>query len=188
MPTNTATEQDDEISQTESVIYELDANNNIVAVNQRWQSFALTNNAPELSDELVIGKPLMQFISGNITKRFWETFLEKIRLTNAEIHLNYRCDSPDLKRFMQIKAYRGEGERLYFESALLRTESRTTPIHFKRAQQRNADTKVRCSFCNNILYKNHWVEAETFVTGNRSVTLDVIYGICPACQTSLDAL
>lgn len=183
-----ATEQDDTKSLNDSVIYELDVNNNIVAVNQSWQSFALANNAPELSHDHVIGKPLMQYISGNITKRFWETFLEKVRLANAVMHLNYRCDSPDLKRFMQIKAYRNESDGLYFESILLRTESRPINIYFKRAQQRGADTKVRCSFCNNILHKNHWIEAENLVTGNHPVTLDVIYGICPVCQDSLDAL
>ena len=178
----------DQKSLNDSVIYELDANNNIVAVNQMWQSFALANDAPELSHDNVIGKPLLQYISGNITKRFWETFLEKVRLSDEVIHLNYRCDSPDLRRFMQIKAYRDGCDGLHFESTLLRTEPRSSSIYFKRSQQRSADTKVRCSFCNHILYKNHWVEAESLVSAKHSVTLEVIYGICPKCQESLDAL
>jgi hypothetical protein len=182
------TEQYDGKSLNDSVIYELDVNNNIVAVNQLWQSFALENNAPELSHDYVIGKPLMQYISGNVTKRFWETFLEKVRLSNAVIHLNYRCDSPDLRRFMQIKAYRDACDGLHFESTLLRTEPKPASIYFKRSQQRSADTKVRCSFCNHILYKNHWVEAESLVTGKHSVSLEVNYGICPKCQESLNAL
>jgi hypothetical protein len=172
----------------ESVMYALDADNNIIAVNRSWQSFASSNNAPELIDEQVIGQPLMQYISGNITKQFWQTLLDKARLTNSALHLDYRCDSPDLRRFMRIKVYRGDSDMLHFESVLLRTESRPVSIHFKRAQQRGADTKVRCSFCNNILYKNRWVEAESLVAGKHSVTLDVIYGICPVCQSVLDAM
>lgn len=184
----TTAEQDDKKSLNDSVIYELDADNNIVAVNRTWQSFALSNNAPELFDDQVIGRPLMQYISGNITKQFWQTLLDKARLSNVALHLDYRCDSPDLRRFMRIKLYRGESDRLHFESVLLRTESRPVSIHFKRAQQRGADTKVRCSFCNNILHKSRWVEAESLVAGQHSVTLDVIYGICPDCNSTLDTI
>ncbi|MDO9280950.1 MAG: hypothetical protein Q7T88_01055 [Methylotenera sp.] len=185
---HTSTKPDIESIPSETIVYKLDVDNNIVAVNRLWQSFALANNAPELGIDQVIGKPLMQYISGNITKYFWQALLDKARLANTVLHLDYRCDSPDLRRFMRIKVYRGDGESLHFESALLRTESRPVSIHFKRAQQRGADTKVRCSFCNGILHKSHWVEAESLVTGQKSVTLDVIYGICPDCQSTLDSL
>ncbi|MDP3302779.1 MAG: hypothetical protein Q8S46_01320, partial [Methylotenera sp.] len=59
----------------ETIVYKLDVDNNIVAVNRLWQSFALANNAPELGIDQVIGKPLMQYISGNITKQFWQALL-----------------------------------------------------------------------------------------------------------------
>lgn len=182
------TEMEEKLKLSEALIYELDNDDHIVSVNQVWQDFALANNAPELSYDQVIGQPLEHYISGNVTKNFWRNFLKKVRLSNSALHLNYRCDSPDLKRFMQIKAYRGSGDSLYFESTLLRSELRTVSIYFKSAKQRGLDTKVRCSFCNNILHKNNWVEAESLVQNKSSLTLDVIYGICPTCQASLDAL
>lgn len=182
----TTTAPDDQTPHSESIVYELDVDNNIVSVNPVWQSFAVANHAPELSVDQVIGKPLMQYISGNTTKQFWQALLDKARKANVALHLDYRCDSPDLRRFMRIKVCRGDSDKLLFESALLRIEPRPVSIHFKRAQQRGGDTKVRCSFCNHILHKSHWVEAESLVTGNMVVTLDVTYGICPKCQTSLD--
>jgi len=169
-----------------AIVYELDVDNNIVAVNSVWQSFALENHAPELSFDQVIGKPLMQYISGNTTKQFWQTLLDKARAADSALHLDYRCDSPDIRRFMHMKVYRGERDKLHVESALLRTESRPVSVHFKRAQQRGSDTKVRCSFCNHILHKSHWVEAESLVAGSGVVSLEVTYGICPKCQISLD--
>lgn len=185
---NETIEQEDSALPVETIVYELDIHNNIVAINGFWQSFAIENNAPELTENQVIGKPLMEFISGNITKEFWQSLIDKARSVNEALLIDYRCDSPDLRRFMQIKLYRGENERLHFESALLRTEARPVSIHFKRAHQRGANTKVRCSFCNHILHKNGWVEAEALVTGSQNVTMDVIYGICPVCKSALDTM
>lgn len=188
MISHTSSKQDVKAPSTDSIVYELDVDNNIIAVNRLWQSFAIANNAPELSLDQVIGKPLMQYISGNITKQFWQTFLKKARTAQEALQLDYRCDSPNLRRFMRIKVYRGDNEALCFESTLMRTEPISVSIHFKRSQQRDADTKIRCSFCNNILYKSIWVEAESLVSGKHSVTLDVIYGICPECQSALDKI
>jgi hypothetical protein len=180
------TAQDSQTLAGESVIYELDGDNNIVAVNPVWHDFAVANNAAELCLDQVIGKPLMQFVSGNITKQFWQTLLDKARRANTPLQLDYRCDSPALRRFMRIKLYRGDNETLYVDSAMLRAEPRPVSIHFKRAQQRGAETKVRCSFCNFILYKSHWHEAENLVVTAHAVTLEVIYGICPMCQSAVD--
>ena len=82
---------------------------------------------------------------------------------------------------MCIKVYHGESDKLHVAISMSYTEFRLLSVHFKRAHQRASDTKVRCSFCNHILYKSHWVEAESLVDGKAVVSLEVTYGICPKC-------
>lgn len=171
-----------ELNGANTLQYEVDCDDSIVSVDDSWLAFASSNQAPELSVKNVIGKSLIDFVSGNISRQFWLGILHIARNSTVPICIEYRCDSPKSKRFMRLEiTHLGEG-RLRFISTLLRDVDRPVTVHFQRARERNRHTLVRCSMCNRILYRGTWIEAEEMYPSAESITLQVIYGVCPDCN------
>jgi len=169
----------------EVIIYEVDAENIITRIDASWKVFAESNGAPELNEANVIGKPLLHFVSGNVTKKFWINLLNHVRTSGIAHSFNYRCDAPNTKRHMNIKVAPLDAGHLRITSTLLSTKPRPLQIHFRRAQQRTAASIARCSMCNKVAYNKEWIEAEELNRGLKT-TLDVTYGICPVCHVKID--
>jgi hypothetical protein len=165
----------------------LDKQDEIVAVGCEWDRFALENDAPELIGSTVIGRPLLDFISGNVTRQFIQALLQIVRTGNQSIELEYRCDSPNERRCMQMRVSVDESGLVHFFNAILRTESRKNKVLISRSTQRSKNTTVRCSMCNLIKPLKDWIEPEQFSSSNKAKNIEllVIYGICEGCITNL---
>lgn len=166
------------------IVYEVDAENIITRIDVDWKVFAESNGAPELNEANVIGRPLLDFISGNVTKKFWSDLLQHVRLANSSHTFNYRCDAPNAKRYMKLDILPLPAGHLRLVSTLLHTKPRPLQIYFRRAQQRSSRSLVRCSICNKVTYNKQWVEGEELNRGIKT-TLEVIYGICPVCHVNI---
>jgi hypothetical protein len=68
----------------------------------------------------VIGRPLLGFISGNVTRQFEQQLLQEVLTGNQSIELEYRCDSPNERRFMQMQVSLEESGLVRFFNAILR--------------------------------------------------------------------
>ncbi|MDF1584358.1 MAG: hypothetical protein P1P78_13760 [Methyloprofundus sp.] len=166
------------------IVYEIDESNIITTVNANWKAFAQANGAPELNDANVIGKPLLDFISGNVTKRFWINLLTHVRTDNCSYSFCYRCDAPNLKRHMKLDIAPLGTFNLRITSTLLHAKPRALQMDFKRAQQRSAHSIIRCSLCNKVVHNKQWIEADELNRGLKT-TLDVTYGVCPVCHANI---
>jgi hypothetical protein len=165
----------------------LDKQDEIVVVGCEWDRFALENDAPELMGCQVIGRPLLDFISGNVTRQFVQQLLKEVRNGNQSIELEYRCDSPNERRFMQMQVSLEASGLVHFFNTILRTESLKNKVLISSSAQRSKNTTVRCSMCNLIKSLKNWIEAEQFSSSNqpKNIELLVIYGICEGCLTNL---
>lgn len=172
------------INSRDVIAYEIDVSNIITAVNANWQAFAEANGAPELNDANVIGKPLLDFISGNVTKQFWSSLLNHVRNANSPHTFKYRCDAPHTKRYMKLDIAPLVAGNLRITSTPLRAKPRPLQIHFRRAQQRSVHSIIRCSLCNKVAHNKQWIEAEELNRGLKT-TLEVTYGICPVCHVNI---
>lgn len=166
------------------IVYEIDQANIITTVNANWKAFAQANGAPELDDVKVIGKPLLDFISGNVTKRFWLNLLTYVRTDNCSYSFSYRCDGPNLKRYMKLEIAPLGAFNLRITSTLLHAKPRLLQVDFKRAQQRSAQSIIRCSLCNKVAHNKQWLEADELNRGLKT-SLVVTYGICPVCHANI---
>ncbi|WP_262964042.1 hypothetical protein [Methylobacter psychrophilus] len=169
------------------VDFRLNERDEIIAVGSEWDHFAFENHAPELIGSKVIGRPLLDFISGNVTRQFVQALLQLVRSGTQSIELEYRCDSPTERRYMQMRVSLEESGLVHFMNTFLRTESRKNKILISTATQRGKNTTVRCSMCNLVKPLKDWIEPELFDGSNTSKITEwlVIYGICEVCETSL---
>jgi hypothetical protein len=162
----------------EVTVYHLDERDVIVDVNAAWNAFALQNGGILLADD-VIGEKLLRFVTGEPTRMYLNTVLEGVRALGRSVVRPYRCDSPGLKRFMQMSVVPERGKRLRLEHRCVRVEGRDPAVAF---EYRPGQTAVRCcSICNRIEQRGEWIEAAARITGTRFARLDVAYAVCANC-------
>lgn len=70
------------------VEFTIDPQDVIIAINPAWDEFAANNEAPALDSQAVIGKPLLNFISGNVTRQHIQKLLSAVRSSGDEITLD----------------------------------------------------------------------------------------------------
>ena len=170
-----------------SVDFIIDSHDKIASVGGDWDRFAIENDAPELAGDRIIGRPLLDFISGKVTQHFISTVIDRVRNNQQQIQLEYRCDSATERRFMTMRVAPVEQGNIQFQNDVLYVEPRNVPVVVRRAPQRERGTPVRCSMCNKLNVKPKWVEPEQFTFENqtRFAELLVIYGICECCLSQI---
>lgn len=172
---------------TTSSFYRLDANDRIVAVGGDWNEFALANDAEGLLAERVIGSAIFDHVSGDVSVMFLRTLLNGARTLQRPTKRPYRCDSPGLKRFMEMVVEPDVHAEVTVHHRLLRTESLKAMFRFA-VRQGAAPLATRCSMCNRLKVGGQWQEpevawAEGLLAAER--TTPVIYGVCPDCLADL---
>jgi hypothetical protein len=167
------------------VAYWLDRDDVIVDVGGGWDEFARANDGPDVLAEAVVGRPLWHFVKGDTTTMWLESLLGYVRIMQTPATRTYRCDSPEVRRFMDMTVRLDDGGLLHLEHRLLRTEPRAVPVHFAATGQRDAAHYLRCSICGRLRSEAAWREPDDPATGaptNTAVTpLRVLYGICDDC-------
>lgn len=168
--------------------YWLDFKDRIIRTNLIWDNFAEDNEGGDrsFSDE-IIGKSLFSFISGDATKMYISTMIQRVRLTNKMLDIDYRCDSPEMKRFMRMKIVpEGEGV-IRVENLMEKEEPQKKPVRFTDSNRKTIIKK--CSMCQKVNSNNEWLEAdeieniELFAEGGEEVP--VIYTVCNSCNRNL---
>lgn len=174
------------------VIYEINHRNELVRLNSAWDQFATDNGSPELIRERVTHKPLLTFIHDAETRHIHEILLERVRAGRQIKALPFRCDSPELRRFMEMDIIAHENGHVLYRCRTLRTEIRE-PIMSVSVLRRSGDGIMRvCSWCKKVGVDNAcWVEIEDAI---RLMRLDsdalaprITHTICDSCMARLEA-
>lgn len=164
--------------------YWIDHADAIVDIDAGWEDFARQNDAPELEPRRVIGRNLLGFVHGDVTRMFVRTLMQSARLQRKPIVRAYRCDSPQARRYMEMRLSLETSGLLCWEHRLIRSEPLARPLRFRVATPGSSakSAVVRCSMCNRLKTDGVWQEADC-----RSMAVDtgeitqVIYGVCPDC-------
>lgn len=160
------------------VVYWLDAADRILRVSPGWDVFARANGGEALLGEAVLGQPLRRFVSGDPTRMWLDAVLSLARLKGAAVERAYRCDCPDMKRFMRMQVVPEPGGVLRLEHRILSVEPRE-PVHFVPWRGGQGRPVARCSLCCRIQQDGQWTEAAPC-----SEAYPVIYTVCPECRES----
>jgi len=172
-----------------TTIYQIDSLDSIVWLDRSWGEFAKRNGAPELRAEQVLGRRLPDFLAGDEVRHLWLLVIQRVREEERSVTLPFRCDSPDLRRFMELELTPlGQGH-VELTARLLRKEARDRVALLDADVPRSNDTLPICSQCKRIQgSEQEWVEVEEGIKA-----LDLFGGgllprlthvLCDACLAS----
>ena len=167
--------------------YTLDEADCIVAVGGAWDDFARVNQGDAVLSSKVIGRKLDQFIHDDVTRMFVRSLLMAARLLGKPISRPYRCDAPELKRFMEMTVTPDARGCLEVKHRELRIEPMLHRVRLVAAPPGSqAVFTKRCSLCNRVQTQGVWSEVDAAVLAGRltdsGAGLKVFYGVCPDCQ------
>lgn len=165
-----------------SIHYLLDSQNIIQSISGEWDVFAQKNGAEQLIVANVVGQSMFKFISGKVTKQFYDQLIRQAHTLAKTITFNYRCDSPEQKRFMEFHiSPLSNGETLitshFVHSKRVKKKSFTYLVN-----ERTKGSKILCSICNRIYDHKAWLELEDCAHNN---PIPITYGICQECSVTI---
>jgi hypothetical protein len=167
-------------------IYILDKQGIITDINEDWLAFARENEAEELSLERVLGKHLLDFTEGAQVRYLYQLMLDEVLLRQQALVFPFRCDSPDMRRYMEAEVSCTDNEHIRFCNHIVRCEQRETLNILERDIERSDKIVVMCSYCNKFRSEEgHWLEPEVLLTTRHFMELSappgISHGVCKPC-------
>ena len=178
------------MAETRVFTYRLDGNNRISYVSPEWLEFAIENGAHELVLPGVLGKPLWPFIAGMETLHLYHVMLNKVRTASAVICFPFRCDAPQMRRYMELVARPWEASGIEFNSRVLREEPRE-PVPLLAPSAARSDRLIRmCGWCKRVATPE-WLEVEEAIPRLHLFEKDsmpqITHGMCEDCERQVTA-
>jgi hypothetical protein len=173
------------VNARERNIYQIDQMDHLVYVSETWDQFAISNDAPEMVSSMVIGRSLWDFVTDDTTRHIYKAMLTVVR-SGEPIQFNFRCDSPETRRFLDMQMTPFSNGGVQFETSTIRTEERSTQEVFRKSSTYNDNLLITCSWCNRInTGGNTWHEAERAVQILHIFEFDpaprLSHGMCSRC-------
>jgi len=179
---------------TQCVKYRIDSNDRIVSIEGIWDDFASSNQAADLTRDNILNRPLFDFITGVSAHYVTEELLQGVRRSGTAVSIPFRCDSPTLRRYMQMLITPVEDGGVEFNSCIVREETRDAVPLLERDSNRSSQFVTICSWCKDIqISEDTWLPVEDALRvldfygseGQPNLT----HGMCPTCyQAILDKL
>lgn len=170
------------------ICYRVNERDELIFVNDAWETFALANEGTGLASADVLQRPLFDFIADETTRLLYRDILRRVR-AGYPVQFPFRCDAPAQRRWHEMTIILTEPGIVEFTTCLLRSEDRAIPSLFLTSSTPSAMLRM-CSWCKRVEMGNQqWVELEEAV---RRLNLfeqmqlpQVTHGICNRCLVSL---
>jgi len=176
---------------SQPTIWRVGADDVITAVAGAWEAFATANGAPALASDAVVGRSLFDFIQGEEPQRIHRLLLLAVRSRSEgdTLAVPFRCDSPDMRRYMQLELACEDGGAVQFRATLLRAEPRPHLRLLDSAERRAPGLLVSGSFCLRIRGPDEaWLDLDDAVARLELLgpaPPKLVYGVCAECLGSL---
>jgi hypothetical protein len=173
-----------------SFIWIIDDADKIVRVNEDWLAFARENTAPQLTASLVLDQPIWRFIQGKETVYLYKQIFARVRAGKSPVKFPFRCDSPDCRRFMEMKLSLLAGDAIQFMGQMLRQEWRQPQDILDASRDRNEEFLRICSWCKKVNIPGQgWGEIEAAIEpldlfGHHSMPR-MTHTICDSCYDAI---
>lgn len=181
-------------SESRSVVYTIDSNYSITSVGPEWDEFAIENEAENAVAERVRGRAIWEFISDETTRELYRMALERVSEWGQPISFPFRCDSPGMRRYLQMEISPLDGGGWRLASTTYR-ETPREPVELLRARRESSDEPPlrMCSWCKrvNVPETDIWVEVEEAIRVlelfERELLPPITHGMCPSCYARIAA-
>jgi hypothetical protein len=172
-------------------VYELDEDLRIISVDAGWREFALANQAPELVPG-PLGESVLSCVTDSTSAILYDRLFQRVSQTGRAIVFPFRCDSPTLRRFLELRIEPRDPSGVRIETTLIRTEARARVALLEPRPRRDGDLLRMCGWCKTVDVKGRWYELEDAIVEMRLFEQDlspaVTHGICPPCSERMHQL
>jgi len=172
-----------------SCCYRIDGDDRIVWVSDTWITFSQENGAAEsCHPDAVLNRSIWDFIDGIETRYLYDIVLKKIRKTRNSARLPFRCDSPDKRRYLELRISAAGTDTVEFVSTVIREEVRDTVVLLEPGIPRSEKFIKMCSMCKKVeVAENSWQDIEAAIASLglfEELNLPKIsHGLCQECFT-----
>jgi hypothetical protein len=167
-------------------VYRIDASDVLSFVSPEWVHFAQSNEAPELTEANVVGKPIWDFITGEVARTLYGSLFSNLRSRRGEMAIPFRCDAPSAVRHMTLTLRSMNGRAIECEGRLDRIEPREPVAILSRGVARSQDSIPICSLCRRMAIFEEWLEVRAAIVRKRlfnAMSLPRLEEtVCPECK------
>lgn len=168
-------------------IHRIDADDLIEHVNEEWLEFA-AENWDRREAERIVGMPLWEYVANSASRHVWITIVERLRGRRTTVTVPYRCDSPSVRRYMEMDLVPLAGDRVEFRSRIVREEERE-PVPLLRPDVPTSDEPLlMCSWCKRV-FVPPWREVEKAAKEldlfDEPEMPKLVHSICGRCRDTL---
>jgi hypothetical protein len=168
--------------------YGIDAGDRLVWVDGAWRRFATENSAADLP-ERAVGRPLWDSIAGTEVREIYKAIFARVRQQRT-VEFPFRCDAPDLLRFMRMRITPEEEGAIRFLTWIEREEVRSRVAFFEPATPRTAEMLLVCAWCKRVK-AGDWHDVEAAIQRLRlfdePLLPQISHGICERCERIVNA-
>jgi len=173
------------------VIYQIDQNDFLVFFNDQWDLFAQDNDGPHLKSENIYNRKIWDFIHDAETRHLHETLLKRVRSNNTILNMPFRCDSPTLRRFMEMDILLQVDGKIEYRCRVIKTQLRNAVQVVAGNIQEERPFLRMCSWCKKIdVGNNSWVEIEDGIAFlgllSQAIVPQISHTICEICLGDLE--
>jgi hypothetical protein len=186
----------------DGIAYLADCSGIVAAVGTRnWNAFAFENGAPELDAASVIGRNILDFISGEEVQ---QTLKQSMHRASSDRNYRwiapFRCDSPTCLRNMRqtlSPIFTDESCTGFIFQSIELDSYKRPPIDiydFKEIERRavldsSLPTVVMCSWCLRVRFEplgtDDWMEAEAYYAAGGRSEIRLSHSICDTCSETI---
>jgi hypothetical protein len=166
-------------------IYIIDKDDKITSVSKNWDSFATNNEGPQCLLNAIEGQSIFDFINDKETAHLYQLLIESVRSNKKDITVPINCDSPSLKRLINIDMKYMSNGSIAFITRVVKLEERD-PCEILDCNIDRSDKSVKiCSFCKKVNIDDKWILTELAVKAlklfEKEKLPSLTHGICPQC-------
>lgn len=155
-----------------------------------WSRAARLRMGQRLDDEMVLGRPLWDFINGGATLRLYDALVWHVRRTGQRLAFRHRGDRPGALRYMKMTLTPGPGQRVQLRSECLYEQPVPRAVYFAHVSYRRHPALMQCSLCQMIEAYGRWLSLDEAL--EHTTLLDSLLPIeigdtvCDSCKTKLE--
>ena len=167
--------------------YRIDECDRITFVCPNWLRFAAENASPELTEAAVLGRPLWQYITDVNCSEIYRTLFSQIREHGVTATFPFRCDSPLIRRFMEMQISQLPHGHLQFDVQLVREEPQPYSPLLDPTIKRGDKWISMCAWCKRVRTpSDEWIDvSDALQTLGPFAERDIpnlTHCICPPCN------
>ena len=172
--------------------YRIDDANNIVSVCEDWDERTDSLAAPAPHSGELIGTSILNHVTGAENKQIFNLLFAQCRKTRQILFVQFRCDSPDMRRWMELELRPREQGHIEVISRIVDTATRPYVALLDCLAKRSANTVRICSWCKRVQVGEVWNEVEDAVNllglFRNEEQPSLQQGMCETCETDLNRL